>query len=257
MPDGGFFDGESLDPDQPMRIELERVVEHGRELWMLRRRIAYQDPRYDEPHVVPGDSDVFRTDLTSVPRLFSWLVSRTGGHLPAALLHDGLVRSEHEPISYLGPAVDREEADRIFRDAMGSLGTSLLRRWLMWTAVIIASVAIGAVRPVTYLRAVVFGSLAAIVALGVAATLDLFDVWVRLPWMGDRPWNQELIGGAIAALVVPLVLSVAWLRLWRAGMIAGLALAFLLHVSALLLVLMGLFMLAERVLDAIVPTRRR
>jgi hypothetical protein len=247
---GRFFDGESLDPSTPMRVVLERVVVDGRELFTMRHRIAYRDRHHAEPHVVPGDRDRFRSDLTSVPHLFTWLVPRTGLHLPAALLHDGLVRSEDEPISYLGPPVDREEADRIFRDAMGDLGTSVLRRWLMWTAVTLATVREGVIRPAAYYRTVVFGSIALIAVLGVLATLDLFDatvfgVAVELPWMGDRPLGQELVGGAVAAIVVPLVLAVLWGRLWRAGAIAGLALAFLLHVTIALVVLTGLYLAIE------------
>ena len=42
--------------------------------------------------------------------------------------------------------VDREEADRILRDAMASLGTPVVRRWLMWTAVILAT-AFSTLRP--------------------------------------------------------------------------------------------------------------
>jgi hypothetical protein len=247
---GRFFDGESLDPSSPMRVVLERVVIDGRELFTMRHRIAYHDRHHAEPHVVPGDRDRFRSDLTSVPHLFTWLVPRTGVHLPAALVHDGLVRSEDEPISYLGPAVDREEADRIFRDAMGDLGTTLLRRWLMWTAVTLATVREGVIRPAAYYRTVVFGSIALIALLGVLATFDLFDATVfglsvELPWMGDRPLGQQLVGGAVAAVAVPLTLAVSWGRLWRAGAIAGVALALLLHITLALVALTGVYLAIE------------
>lgn len=249
-----------MDPSVPMRVVLERVVDDGRELFTLRHRIAYHDRHHPEPHVVPADRDRFRSDLTSVPHLFTWLVPRTGVHLPAALVHDGLVRDDDEPISHLGPVVSREEADRIFRDAMGDLGTTLVRRWLMWTAVTLATVREG-IRPAAYFRTVVYGTIAVIVTLGVLATIDLFDAslfgWrVELPWMGDRPVRQELVGGALGALVVPVLLSVLWRRLWRAGVIAGLALAFLLHITIALVMLTLVYALVERVVERLVRPSR-
>lgn len=248
---GRFFDGESMDPEVAPTILLERVVRDGHERFRMERRLAYQDPHHDEPHVVPADTTVFVSDLTSVPSLFTWLVPRTGVHLPAALVHDGMVHEEGEPLSYLGPAVDRVEADRIFRDAMAALGTSLPRRWLMWTAVTVATIWRGAVRPVAYHRAVVVLTIAVIVGLGTLATLDALDVWDGLFWMGDRPWYLELLGGALGALVIPALLSLAWGRLWRAGLIAGVALAFLLHVTVVLAVLTLGFSLLERVLGGL------
>ena len=69
---------------------------------MLTRPIGYRPT---------GSSETFRsgacgpgglpTDLTSVPWLFTWLVPKTGAHLPAALLHDGLVGDHDDPPSYL------------------------------------------------------------------------------------------------------------------------------------------------------------
>jgi peptidoglycan biosynthesis protein MviN/MurJ (putative lipid II flippase) len=50
--------------------------------------------------------------------------------------------------------------------------------------------------------------------------------------MGARPWNRELIYGAAAAIVVPVVLSVVWPKgLRTAGIVVGLAVAALLHVT--------------------------
>lgn len=98
------------------------------------RRIAYHDPVLDTVIVVPAQA-AFRTDLTSVPRWFTWLVPKSGRHLPAALIHDGLVGEEGEAGDYLtDPAmrIDRIEADRIFRDGMRDTGTGVVRRWIAW-----------------------------------------------------------------------------------------------------------------------------
>ena len=88
----------------------------------------------------------FRTDLTSVPALFTWLVPKTGPHLPAALLHDGLIhppRRRHLRL-HRGARGRRVEADRVFRDAMADAGTALIRRWMVWSAVTTATMLSGA-----------------------------------------------------------------------------------------------------------------
>lgn len=260
-----FFDGGSVDgavgpgPDRPVHIRLERIVEPRNrrvallparppftERFRLERRVAYQARGFPEPHVVPAD-DRFRTDLTSVPDLFTWLVPRTGIYLPAALLHDALVLPT-EPRHYLGPPVTRTTADTIFRHAMADLGTAPARRWLMWTAVSLTTVSVGVGRSAVsrwYHRVAVFGSLAVITVLGVLATLDLFDTWDVLPWMGDRSLPAELAYGVLFAVLIPAALAALWGRLWRAGLIAGIALALLLHITIALAGLTAVFRLVE------------
>ncbi len=101
----------------------------------------------------------FRTDLTSVPRPFRWLIDVGGDHAPAAVLHDYLTRSDwrcrfcwrpltelsdddddpavhgHEPRVADLPPVSRSDADGIFRRVLHELGVSAPRRWLMWAGV--------------------------------------------------------------------------------------------------------------------------
>ena len=193
--------------------------------------------------LVPADP-AFRTDLTSVPWLFTWLVPRTGTHLPAALVHDGLVGGRDEPASYVsveGHDVSREQADRVFRDAMADTGTGVVRRWLVWTAVTLATITLGSSSfsraEQWLLRLAAVGTLLVVAGVGVLATADLFDVGPRLPWMGDRPWWSEVVGGFAGAVTIPMLLGLLWGRFRVAGMVAGVALALLLHVSAALLLL--------------------
>jgi hypothetical protein len=129
---------------------------------------------------------------------------------------------------------------------MGDLGTPLIRRWLVWTAVTLATVREG-IRPRRLNQVTVFGSLAVIVVLGAVATLDLLDVWDVLPWMADRPVGEELALGAVGAVAVPILLAVLWRSLWRAGVIAGIALALLLHVTVVLVALTVVYQAAEAV----------
>ena len=182
---------------------------------------------------MPADLEAFRSDLASVPPVFTWLVPRTGNHVPAALLHDGLVCDPGDR-TYVGPDIDREEADRIFRDGMAHLGVGRIRRRL----------------------AVVGGTLAGVVGLGVLATVDLFDGCTVLPWMSDRVWWIAVLTGLAFAVAIPVALAVLWGRLWRAGVIARLAFARLLHVSAVLAVLLAPYQVVESPRRAMAAARR-
>lgn len=220
----------------PLRLELRSI--DGRDFTLL-RRLAYDSPHYEEPFVVPANLADFTTDLASVPWVFTWLVPRSGEFLPAAVLHDAIIY----PGLYEGPQVDRFEADRVFRTAMIELGTGRVRAWLMWSAVTLGSMWHGG------WRVRLIGLLAVVAVLGVLATLDLLDVWNVLPWMGERPWPVELAGGAVGALVIPTVLALSWGRLAPAGIIAGVALAFLLHVTVVILLLYAAYRLLERIVS--------
>ena len=248
--------GEPPDPGADPRIVLERHAEEGVETFALERRLAYLDRHVGEL-LVPADHD-FRTDLTSVPALFTWLVPKTGAHLPAALLHDALVGGRVDQASYVateGHVVDRVRADRIFRDAMADTGTGVIRRWIVWTAVTVATIFVG--RDVPWSRAkhwsyrVAAGvTIVAILYIGYSATSDLFDrSWpaaVDVPWMGERSWWAEVLGGLSGAIVLPLALSLLWGRLRMAGAIAGVMLAVLLHVTVGLAMIGASYIALER-----------
>lgn len=250
-----FYDGGSLgsdqepgtapDPGRDPRIVLERHLDDGLERFSLERRIGYLDRHLGEI-LVPADRR-FRTDLTSTPALFTWLVPKTGAHLPAALLHDGLVQGGAEGgssyVSSQGHLIDRVSADRVFRDAMADTGTGVVRRWIVWSAVTVATIFVAAGTPWTpgerrRYRLVAGATLALILYLGYSATADLVDarapLAVSVPWMGERPWWLEVLGGLAGAIAVPLVLSLAWGRFRTAGAITGVLLAVLLHVTVAL-----------------------
>ncbi|QZY28533.1 DUF1353 domain-containing protein [Nocardioides coralli] len=249
--DGGPIGGSPPVPHEEPQVVLERHVRDGVECFEMERAIAYADRELGEL-VVPASVE-FRTDLTSVPWLFTWLVPRTGAHLPAALLHDGLVAGEDDAVSYVskaGHVVTRDVADRVFRDAMADTGTGVVRRWVVWSAVAAATIFVGSAAwsrsRWTYYRVAAAGSLGLVVLLGVLATIDLVDLATVLPWMGERPWWSELVGGLSVAVVVPLVLGLTWGRFRVAGMVLGVLLAVLLHVTAALLALTALYQGVER-----------
>jgi hypothetical protein len=259
---GRFYDGGSPtddsgaggDPPAPtaeLEVKLERRLEpNGDEVFLLGRRIAYDDRHVGEI-VVPTSYAGFKSDLTSVPRLFTWLVPKTGSHLPAALIHDGLIwdpaDEEQTYVSTEGRSVDRVEADRVFRDGMADTGTGLVRRWLVWTAVTLATML---ARQDTssrrwvrwYYAVIVILTLGTIVWLGYLATADLFDRsdswWLayEVAWMSDRGFWTELVTGAAGAVVVPAVLGLLWGKFVRAGWIAGFGVGLLFHVTIALVV---------------------
>jgi Protein of unknown function (DUF1353) len=234
-------------PGQPPRIQLERTYTSGREVFRLCQPIGYWDAEVGAV-IVPDNLAAFRTDLTSVKRFFTWLVSTTGIHLPAALIHDGLIPGRREPSSYVASReIDRVTADRIFRSGMHDLGTSWVQRWLIWAAVATATMVS---RPI--LRSwrswlAVCLTVGVVLAAGTLATLDVFDCRAPLPWMADRPAWAEVLTGVVAAFVIPFVLSGLWGRQWRAGAIVGVALALLLHVTVAVAIVFAVF----AVLDAL------
>ena len=63
----------------------------------------------------------------------------------------------------------------------------------------------------------------------------------------DRGFLLELAGGLAGAIVIPLLLGLTWGRFAIAGAVTGIALAVLLHVTALLLGLTAIYQPAERV----------
>lgn len=232
-----FYDAET---HGPLNFELRRI---SKDDWQVLRRFGYHHHDYDEPFVCPHDVDAYTTDLASTPWIFQWVVPARGVHFPAIMLHDALVAPAHAP-SHLGPPVSREEADGIMRDAMASLGVGLIRRWLAWTGAFLAT-AWTTMQPSWRWRSLVTLTFGLIAVLGVLATIDLLDGAEILPWMGDRPWLDELVAGGIAAVVIPVLLSLLWGRRWPAAVIGGISLAGLLHVTAAMAFTYLLYRLGE------------
>jgi hypothetical protein len=253
--DGGT-DEEPPDPGVPPRIVLERVeagdLDERTERFRMLRRLAYRD-RDHGLLLVPADLGGFESDLTSVPMIFTWLVPRTGRHLPPALLHDGLVHAAAEPATYVsrdGHVIDRVAADRVFRTAMRDTDTGPVRSWLVWSAVTLGTIWHGSsawtgAQHLRY-RLAAGSSLLVVAVLGVLATLDLFDLVGWVPWMGEgRSFPVELLGGLAGAVVVPLLLGLTWGRFAIAGCVSGIALAVLLHVTVLLGLVTAAYLAAE------------
>ena len=121
----------------------------------------------------------------------------------------------------------------------------------MWTAVILAT-AFSTLQPRWRWAPLVVGTLLLVAALGVAATLRPAR---RRPtccrgWR-DRPWYVELaLGGADRRSCARSLVSVLWGRLWKAGAIAGIALALLLHVTVAVAAVYGVYWVLERLVSA-------
>jgi Protein of unknown function (DUF1353) len=241
-----FFDPGLGHPSAP-RIELARFVRSGAECWRMTTRLSYRD-RLLGDITVPEVGGVGETDLTSVPQLFTWLVPKTGSHLPAALIHDGLTPPDGGGFQIEPPrAITQIDADRVFRDAMADLGTPPVRRWLVWSAVSIPTVATtGRWRAVF-----AYGGIALVVVLGILATLDLFDVTGGLPWMRSPQWWVDLLWGGAFAVIIPSLLALLWPpKLRVAGFVVGVSIALLLHVTLVVVGVSLVYRLIERVASA-------
>lgn len=192
-----------------------RRVDDGR--FMLCERFRYISPD-GVTYLIPDQLTEFRSDLASVPTIFTWLVPRDGTHTPAALLHDALITGR-----YVGPPVSRERADALFRAATEALGVPVIRRWLLWGAVRLAGLwdRPGVAR--VYWRVLIVLSIAAFLALGAAQAVDLVDAYPSwgLPWMGDRPWWLELVAALGVTAGATAVTLPLWGRHWRVGLILG------------------------------------
>jgi hypothetical protein len=79
------------------------------------------------------------TDGASIPRWLWWLLSPTGRWLAAAVIHDmGCDLVDRGTPHPLMPT--RKEADRVFHEAMRSVGTNRATAWGMWAAVRLAGI---------------------------------------------------------------------------------------------------------------------
>src|SRR5881396_2413990 len=111
----------------PPRLQLEQVSPSS---FCVLQPFRYQLP---EPggaeYIVPAGQS---TDLASVPFFLAWFVRSYGRHTLAAVLHDYLWRKRRHDVPL-------ERANHIFRIAMYELKVPLVRRWIMWTAVSLAT----------------------------------------------------------------------------------------------------------------------
>jgi hypothetical protein len=76
-----------------------------------------------EMYTVPKGVD---TDFASIPRMFRRVISRTGKHDKAAVLHDWLCEYKIVP---------RKKADKIFMEALKTLKVNVFKRRIMYTGV--------------------------------------------------------------------------------------------------------------------------
>jgi hypothetical protein len=193
-----------IDSDEPADVVLRQTSATS---FRIVEPFRYVDRATGQEFRVPNeDAADDETDLASVPSILLWLVPRYGHHTLPAVLHDQLV--DHELVD------DRERADRIFRDAMGEQGVRTVRRWLMWAAGSIATIAKGSMWLIVPIAAWLLAWAA--LAFRVTPPFAAWDVWpfnalVDLPWW----WT------AIAATAGPPFLAALWGRRYLAGVISG------------------------------------
>jgi len=197
-----FLKLEGEGPGEP-EVVLKQV---GPNSFQLLHGFRYQVPPEGVIHLVPAhDPELLptapnnSTDLASVPFWLWWFVASYGLHTRAALLHDQLVDVQQ---------IDRVEADRVFRLALEESKVRWMRRWLMWTAVSIATM----LRKTRARFAAFVGALVLLVALLLA--------W-PFGWLSDLPGD---VPAWVPALVV-FVAGFAFGRLWSLAVVGVLLIA--------------------------------
>lgn len=117
----------TLPPEFPFALRLERVAPMRANVMEL---FAFRSAIVGLVEVEVG----FDTDYASVPRALWSLYPPDGDYTPAAVIHDALywhqATREHG-----GFPVTREQADKVFLEAMEALGIPLPRRRILYRAV--------------------------------------------------------------------------------------------------------------------------
>ena len=191
---GPFTDGQGR---APARMVLRQVGDNDFAL--------LEDLRYDNDgdSVAISTKELQRTNLATIPTWLGWFMRRHGRHTASALMHDQQVgESSGTRVSY----EERVAADRRFRLALRASGVPPVRAGLMWAAVTLATRRSETDRFVLLLSWLVTG------LLGMAL----------LGW-GSANGNWWAI---VVAVLLPFPAALLWERQWRAGLIAGPALPF-------------------------------
>jgi len=219
-----FTNSDESDFPVPVLAQIGRKTFEIREVFKYRRRNA------DPWTVVPSAPKYATTDLASVPGFLLWLVPRYGAHTLAALLHDQLVKDP--------PGGQRSAADDIFRDALAELQVPWLRRWIMWAAVALGTLASS--NRVNLGRVLVWG--AVVVLAAVFWWQHLFAGFTDLePWspfliFGEGMWTDLGIIAVAAVILFPRI---------GLGLLAGGVAIGILPATVAVLVTFGIYLLLE------------
>lgn len=152
--------------DQGFMTEVA-VRGNGPGHWILLEPLVYEG-KWDLFTVPAG----FHTDFASVPRVLRSIVSETGVHTRAAVLHDYLLHTD----------ITAADADGIFRRVLREAGVGFILRNLMWAAVRFGSGMEDASRK-EWLQMAIITALAFIAVL-MALTVVIAGVLTIEPWYG-------------------------------------------------------------------------
>ena len=167
-----------------------------------------------------------RSDLASVPAALRWFERAHGVHTPAALFHDYLLR--------VGDRVRADQADLMFRHMLEALGVPVVKRNLMWAAVVMRT---------RWFTSPVALILWTVLSAGGIVLFVLTLLGVDMPGiLGNRPVTL------VAAALAPFPASLLWGRERRAALVAAAMAIWILPAAAIAL----LALVAYRAIEAVV-----
>lgn len=214
-----------FDPDTgwEARLLLDRVSYADAEVYTLGRRIGFRSDRHEESFVFPTDLATFHTDFAPAPALFSWLIPATPSRIPALVLRDCLpYAAQHgEEPQYVGPWVDADEADRLFREALRYTGSGPVEAWLGWAAVNIATAWMSHDRSLVG-RLPRFAWLPLLTLVNLVLWLPALDlVSGGATWLMSGRVVLDLILTAVVCAAAAVPASLTFGRRWRAPALLG------------------------------------
>ena len=190
----------SCDPQhpQPAIFQLQQVTDDDFKLLQ-----PFQYTRADGTVIPVADQWLGKTDLASIPSYLGWFARRHGRYTPAALMHDQLIPDKKHPPPTPPPVpLPPIEADLEFRQAMRASEVALVKSWVLWTGVTLAT---------------------RMQRLGPWRTAAMV-VWFAAALTGTGLLVYGLMGHwwfAVAALLAPVPFAFLWGRQWPAGLVAG------------------------------------
>ena len=119
---------------EPLIVRVEQRERSGRGVYTVMEPFSY--------HVGEEESGIeimvpqgFETDFASIPRLARLIISPSGLHAKASLIHDALYHGGCLLAGWQEAIISRRRADQVFLEAMQVLAVPRWRCWVIYFSV--------------------------------------------------------------------------------------------------------------------------